>query len=274
MKIPSRCYVLASWIRRMFTRKHLYVTPSEILGYFFSPSPNAKGALYLDRMELVDDDRMVYLKGFDRPIYFPLQYSPHSILTGITEVCDPEDFHYYEIAETSVDANDVVVDCGAAEGFFTHIIAGRCRQVYAIEPLPEFAYCLSKTFQNTNNVTIIQSALSDTCGEVCFKESGIASIIADQGIRVRCETIDSLFHDKGIRIDYLKADIEGAESKMLAGAAKTISKYRPKLAITTYHIGNNELEIKNQIMEMCSEYKFRIKGMNVVGVPVLLHAWV
>lgn len=115
--------------------------------------------------------------------------------------------------------------------------------------------------------------MSDSIGEVFFKECGVASVVANEGIRVSCQTIDSLFYEKNIRVDYLKADIEGEESKMLAGAAKTIAKYRPKLAITTYHVGNNALEIKSQILAMCPDYKIRIKGINTAGMPVLLHAW-
>lgn len=245
-----------------------------MLRYFFSPSPSAKAARYLDRIEKDQDYYRVYLKGYERPLYFPSNNPEYIIKTGITEICDPDDFHFYEIPETAVGKDDVVVDCGAAEGFFTYLAAGRCRHVYAMEPLPSFAKGLRQTFQGVENVTIVESAMSDMVGEVCFQENGIASMIASEGTRISCQTIDSFFYDKDIPIHYLKADIEGAESKMLAGAAKTIARYRPKMAITVYHIGNDEFEIKRQILAMCPDYKIRIKGMIMGGKPMMLHAWV
>ncbi|GHT02537.1 hypothetical protein AGMMS50276_32490 [Synergistales bacterium] len=38
------------------------------------------------------------------------------------------------------------------------------------------------------------------------------------------------------RVDFIKADIEGYERYMLKGAAKTLKKFAPKLAICTYHL--------------------------------------
>jgi hypothetical protein len=37
------------------------------------------------------------------------------------------------------------------------------------------------------------------------------------------------------RVDFLKADIEGAERHALTGAADTIRRFVPKMAICTYH---------------------------------------
>ena len=37
------------------------------------------------------------------------------------------------------------------------------------------------------------------------------------------------------RLDFIKMDIEGAEQRALKGAARTMAKFRPSLAICTYH---------------------------------------
>lgn len=46
------------------------------------------------------------------------------------------------------------------------------------------------------------------------------------------QTVESLGLDK---CDFIKMDIEGAELDALKGAEKTIRKFRPKLAICSYH---------------------------------------
>lgn len=37
------------------------------------------------------------------------------------------------------------------------------------------------------------------------------------------------------KLDFIKADIEGAERLLLAGAKEVLQKFAPKLAICTYH---------------------------------------
>ena len=49
-------------------------------------------------------------------------------------------------------------------------------------------------------------------------------------------TIDAFVKENGIlNIDFIKADIEGAERDMLYGARETLKYHAPKLAICTYH---------------------------------------
>jgi hypothetical protein len=76
-------------------------------------------------------------------------------------------------------------------------------------------------------------------------------------------------------LTYLKADLEGFELAMLRGAERTISRYRPKLAITTYHRADHASEIAAFLRRVEPRYRILTKGIDAVtGSPVMLHAWV
>ena len=54
---------------------------------------------------------------------------------------------------------------------------------------------------------------------------------------VKVSTIDQFVSENQIRkVDFIKADIEGAERYMLTGATDTLRRFAPKLAICTYHL--------------------------------------
>ncbi len=56
---------------------------------------------------------------------------------------------------------------------------------------------------------------------------------AEAGVTIQCLAIDEAFAN--VPVDYVKLDIEGAEAAALEGMRATIAKYRPRLAISSYH---------------------------------------
>jgi len=198
---------------------------------------------------------------------------------------DKKSDHYYEKCITPVNYNDVVVDCGAGEGLFSLSILHRCRKIFAIEPHPILAECLRRTFSNNSSVAVLEVGLSDKIGKSRFICQGAASRISDdQGdVMISLSTIDDLFFNRGIQIDFLKADLEGHEINMLKGAKNTICAYRPKIAVTTYHYPHDARKIKEFLMGLDIGYKIKTYGLVVEDVdgnthnenwPVMLHAWV
>jgi FkbM family methyltransferase len=58
----------------------------------------------------------------------------------------------------------------------------------------------------------------------------------ESGTEVRTITIDDFVQRFSLpRVDFIKMDIEGAESRALTGAADIIRRFRPRLAISAYH---------------------------------------
>lgn len=80
---------------------------------------------------------------------------------------------------------------------------------------------------------------------------------------------------KELKIDYIKADIEGYEENMIIGTLKTIKQSKPKIAINTYHKGQDYKKLIKIITEIVPEYKYKLKGIDYLnGNPVMLHMWI
>jgi len=221
----------------------------------------------------------VWLRGLDCPLFWPKYMPQRRLYQVIAEIMYPENWHYYEAFGTFVQGDDVVLDCGAAEGLLCLKVAPHSEHVYAVEPLPQFVEAMTKTFSGKANVTVCPIALSDEEGWSYIKDADIASRITmderNSASRVRVSTIDKEFLNRDIRISYIKADLEGHEIKMLMGAKKTIMAHRPKIAITTYHCKSHVKEIEAYLRSIVPEYKITVKGIDdKFGCPIMLHAWV
>jgi len=247
----------------------------ELLAKMLEKTCDIKAKPFIDEISEEGEYLKVKLKDMPDFLYYPKKMALRSLYQVITESTDKKQWHYYEIPETQVMVNDVVVDCGAAEGLFSLMVANRCEEVYAIEPLPQFTLSMEKTFSNYNNVHIIPCALSDKTGSAFIDEHDISSTISSNGsVAVELETIDNLFYRKGIKVNYLKADLEGFEMDMLNGASETIKHSKPKIAITTYHKAEHADEIRRFLLNIHPDYKLKVKGIEErAGAPVMLHAW-
>jgi hypothetical protein len=74
-------------------------------------------------------------------------------------------------------------------------------------------------------------------------------------VEVTYMTIDSFIESRGIqKVDFIKADIEGAEETMLLGARETIKKFRPKLSLCTYHRPGSPQVLEAIIRDINPEY--------------------
>lgn len=268
-----RLQVLKRWV--LGTRNG--VSLKELLRYLTAPSCKTKAIKMIERMEQQGQYLRVTIKGIKHPLYYPVEFPLESLYVPLSEVFYAGNWHEYEIEQTRVATNDIVLDCGAAEGLFSLHIADRCKKVYAIEPLPRFTEALELTFKDIQNVEIVSCALSDHCGEARMSQKDIASFLSDtceNSIPVRLDTIDSQYFEKGIRIDFIKADVEGSEIDLLKGAEKTIRKFKPKIAIATYHHEKHAEEIILFLKDLGVGYHTESKGIVwSSGVPVMMHAW-
>ena len=63
----------------------------------------------------------------------------------------------------------------------------------------------------------------------------------------------------GASVDYVKIDAEGSEGRVLAGAAKTVSEFRPDLRIASYHRPEDVFTLPALINEICPGYGFYMR---------------
>lgn len=220
---------------------------------------------------------IIRLKDIDLPVYWPKSLSLRDFHMLLLEAFEPKSYHRYEIPEAQVKKGDIVVDCGAAEGLFSLSILKKAKRIYLIEPLPDFISSLRMTFRRQHKCHLLPLAVGTKEGSVWFSNHSISSkIVASSAStnKVESTTLDKLFYKKGIKPDFIKADIEGGEENMLKGAQKTIAQMKPKIAITAYHGDNNVQRIINFVRKLAPDYQFRAKGLALIsGKPVMLHFW-
>ncbi len=152
---------------------------------------------------------------------------------------------YYEPYETAVvrkyvNPGAVVLDIGANIGYYTLIcagLAGPSGRVYSFEPAPENFALLEKNVKNNGyqNVILEQKAVSDRPGSMelflsgenmgdhqIYKTSGRP---ARKSIKIKAITIDDYMKEKG-KADFIKMDIQGAETAAVAGMRKFLNENR------------------------------------------------
>ena len=86
-------------------------------------------------------------------------------------------------------------------------------------------------------------------------------------------TIDDCVNSSNlVKVDFIKMDIEGAETNALAGAAETIKKYKPKLAIALYHSTQDFDRIPRWINSLDLGYQFYLTHSTIYQEETMLFA--
>ena len=269
----TRLKVLNYWL---FSNKN-NVKIIELLNFFFDKSYHSKAQAIVKKIISMDEYYLVYLNNFKNPLYYPKDFSIKSLEQVIVESFYPKNWHYYEIPQTKVTKEDVVVDCGAAEGLFGFLVIDRCKKLYLVEPLPAFCKVMEKTFEENNNAKIIPVALSNKETTLKIFEHDISSSLSDVNgdTEVKVTTLNKLFYEKEEKITYFKIDLEGYDYDALLGAENLIRKNKPKIAVTTYHKFLNAELIASYLKSLVPEYNIITKGIyQETGCPIMLHAWI
>lgn len=83
-------------------------------------------------------------------------------------------------------------------------------------------------------------------------------------IEVPTITIDAFVKLRGLKsVDFIKADIEGAERDMLKGAFQTLKDYAPKLSLCTYHLPDDKEVLTKLILEANPNYVIEYKWLKL-----------
>jgi FkbM family methyltransferase len=173
---------------------------------------------------------------------------------------------------------EVFIDAGAYNGdtleAFVNETNGIFERVISFEPTPQLFKLLTLNASRlSKDRNIPQSKFSMVFGgvgefdcemELIMKDSdpngagnSFYDIAERNGDMVPIYSIDSYL--KGSKATYIKADIEGFELNMLKGAQKTITRYKPDLAICVYHKTGDIYEIPEYINSIVPEYKMYLR---------------
>lgn len=139
------------------------------------------------------------------------------------------------------------------------------RTVYAAEPDERsFARLTAYAASTKGAVRPLPYALSDHTGRISFSATGSrGASIGGAARRAResaaaCTTIDAIAAHT--RIDLIKLDVEGNEKLALAGAAETLRRDLPALAVSVYHRCEDLFAVILQLEAMLpSVYRYHLR---------------
>ncbi len=175
----------------------------------------------------------------------------------------------YEYGDCDLKNGDVVLDLGANVGYFSVLAASKGCISYAFEPTPDQIPVIKRHSElNGGRIYAEQFAVSNQSGEATFyfdKDFMAANSLIVRGnqgssITVKQITVDDFVKQEKLeRVDFIKADIEGAERLMLEGATETLKKFAPKLSLCTYHLPDDKEVLTDLILKANPNYKIEYK---------------
>jgi len=175
------------------------------------------------------ESHMRYVLYEGEKLFFHKKMSVKEIKTYVNEILmsqDSESAHRYDDDSFCVEEGDIIADIGAAEGFWALSNVRKAKKVYLFECDKQWIAALRRTFEPwKEKVDIIPKFISD----------------ANSRDKV---TLDE-FYREDREINFIKADIEGAEIQLLKGGVNTLSNQNNlKLLLCTYHRENDAFELE------------------------------
>ena len=207
-----------------------------------------------------------------------------------------EQIPYLEKEMLALDAvgapGDVCFDIGAAGGTYMYLLSRRSGpggQVYSFEPRPRPSRAIERARRllRMGTVSVHRVGLGATEGSVdilipswhgvpfttraflASRHDGRTQEVPEGFTRLRSMTIpmttvDRFVTDQSVpRIDFIKADVEGAELSILEGARESIERWHPRilLEIEERHLGRYGKRPVD-VVEFLTEYGYRMHAFS------------
>jgi FkbM family methyltransferase len=188
---------------------------------------------------------------------------------------------YFDDSFYASSKEEVLFDVGAFTGdsildFLSSSRGGDYRRIYAFEPVEKNYRALESSISSLpgafEKITSYQLALADEAGVINVESgNGPASRVGRGTEKVHMTTVDQfcVAHESPT---LLKMDIEGFEPQCLAGAAATIARHAPVLAVCVYHMQSHIWEIPLQIASYRAGYRFALCPHLSDGWDLVLYA--
>lgn len=199
----------------------------KIFPYHFTEKYN------INSIEVFLDEQcgLKYVMQDGRRLYFKRKWTNARIKKSFHDLTleqDEKSPHRYLSPVFTLEANDVLVDFGAAEGNFSLAVIDKVKKVYLFEADQEWIEALEQTFAPWKDKVEI-----------------IPKFVSDKDDAQHCSG-DVFFAER--EVTFFKIDVDGGERALLKGMEKTIhEKHNLKIALCTYHQHKDEYEFTEML---------------------------
>jgi FkbM family methyltransferase len=165
----------------------------------------------------------------------------------------------------------VVLDVGANIGLFTlQALRAGVSKVISLEPNPASRSALVRNTRFAEGrVTVLPKGAWHSAGTMTMTvdpyRPGRSSVVvpsperASYEIPVELESLDAIVKDLALaHVDFIKMDIEGAETHALRGAAGILARFKPQLSVAVEHTSDrlaNAEQVRRTVLELNPEYR-------------------
>ena len=165
--------------------------------------------------------------------------TPHTFYANLT-LHEPESIDYF-YSNVPKDKKVNILDIGAQSGLYSlYAKYLPMSSFYSFEPFKPTFELLNEniSLNNITNIKTFNIGLSNkkeqTTLNTCLSHNGLHTIGETPKrfndickIEIEVDTIDNLFYEKDICVDFIKIDTEGYEFFILKGGEKTVKRYKP-----------------------------------------------
>lgn len=177
---------------------------------------------------------MFYVMIDGKPLYYPQEFSDEQVLERYRKLCEEQDresAHCYRNGNLQIPDGAVIMDAGAAEGYFALTVIEHAGRVYLTDRDERWNAAWQKTFAPyRDKVVFLHGVLG--------------------GSEAGCDvmTIDDIIGTG--RLDFLKVDVGGAEQEVLLGAQKVLGNAAAmRCVVAAYHTHESEAQIEHILRE-------------------------
>lgn len=201
----------------------------------------------------------------DEVVSFPTRWSRY-----YESGYEPETFLFFR---NYLKPGDVVLDIGAHIGLFSVVtsrLVGENGRVFAFEPTPFTREVLTDVIRLNKceaNVEIRPEAVADKVGTTFFFDTGtevsnanslVKTERSKEKIEIPVTSVDEFVAERGLNVNCLKIDVEGAEFDLLRGARRVFADQRPvaRLGLHPESMAANGHSLK-MIWDILEDYRYR-----------------
>ena len=183
----------------------------------------------------------------------------------------------YQGHTVRISEGGTVIDCGAHVGVLTRYALDQgAIRVVAIEPDPANIFCFRRNFAEeiaAGIVTLVEKGVWSKKTTIRFEhnvhDSSRHTVQHQLDPDIKLISIPVVPLDKIVseldleRIDFIKMDIEGAERDALLGAQATMKRFRPDMAICSYHRPDDPSAIRAAVAQTGIPYAIHARTLSV-----------